>query len=149
MFSVKKLKLIASDAEDLTVLAAAMQDAIVNIGGIYFDSSARALTLRMTRFVYEAKEAHNKARRVEAGLRVDGVLSLQSQGINRENTDSFMVILDVGFEPSANPSEDPSGYLNILLAGGGQLRAHVEALDLILADTDNSRVTKVTPNHDI
>lgn len=146
---MKKLKLLAADIQDLTVMASAMQDAIVNIGGIYFDKDARALTLRMTRYAYEANDNKNKPRRVEAGLRIDGILSLQSQGIDRKNAASFMVILDINFEPSATPSDDPSGQLNILFAGGGMLRAHIEALDLILADTDNNRVTKMTPNHDI
>jgi len=144
-----KLKLIASDAQDLGVMAAAMQDAIVNIGGIHFNKTARSLTLRMSRFRHELSSNKAKAQRVEAGLRVDGVLSLQSRGINRDNAASFAVILDVSFEASTKPSEDPSGHLNILLAGGGVLRAHIEALDLILADTDNARMTKAAPNHDI
>ena len=75
------------------------------------------------------------------------MLGLQSRGINRDNDDSFAVILDMSFEPSDVPDEDPSGYLSLLLAGGGELRAHVEALDLILVDTDKTRMTKAKPNH--
>ena len=146
---MRKLRLIASDTQDLSVMAAAVQDAIVNIGGIHFDAAARALTLRMTRFRHEEASGKNKGQRVEAGLRIDGVLALQSRGIDRENPDSFAVILDMSFEPSDNPAEDPSGYLSLLLAGGGELRANVEALDLILADTDNARMTKAMPSHDI
>jgi len=139
---MRKLNLIATDIEDLAIISAAIQDAIVNIGGIHFDKSTRALTLRMSRFSHEAKD---KIQRVEAGLRIDGVLGLQSQGINRENPESFAVILDLAFEAL----NELSGYLNIQLAGGGILRAEVEALDIILADTDNMRATKIKPSHDL
>jgi len=145
---MRKLKLLASDTQDLAIIGAAVQDAIITIGGIHFDKTARALSLRMSRFRHEADDRKNKAQRVEAGLRIDGVLGLQSRGVSRDSDESFAVILDVTFEPSDKPNEDPSGYLSVLLAGGGVLRAHVEALDVILADTDNARMTKARPSHD-
>jgi hypothetical protein len=151
---MSKLKLLASDTDDLAIIAAAMQDAIVNIGGIHFEKTARALSLRMSRFTHERAiikdaEAKNttikdKASRVEAGLRIDGVLSLQSRGLDQENPKAFAVVLDMTF----TPIDVLSGHIDIIFAGGGQLRARVEALDVILADTDNSRATKAIPSHD-
>ena len=137
---MRKLKLIASDKDDLAVISAAVQDAIINVGGIHFDKTARALTLRMSRYTHEAKD---KTQRVEAGLRIDGVLALQSRSISRDSKDAFTVILDIEFVPS----DALAGQLNIILAGGGVLRAEVEAVDVILADTENARITKTKPNH--
>ncbi len=137
-----KLKLIAADADDLAVISAAVQDAIVNIGGIHFDKTARALTLRMSRYAHETQD---KSMRVEAGLRIDGVLTVQSRGINRDNPDAFAIILNIEFERT----DAISGHLNLLFAGGGVLRVTIEAIDVILADTDNTRVTQARPSHDI
>ncbi|MEP1231425.1 MAG: DUF2948 family protein [Litorimonas sp.] len=139
-----KLKLIASDHDDLAIIAAALQDAIVKVSGLHYDKTARALTLRMSRFRHEANNPKNKANRVEAGLRIDGVLSLQSRGIDRANPEAFAVILDVKF----TSDDELSGTIDIVFAGGGEIRAHVEALDVILADTDNMRETKIIPSHD-
>lgn len=136
-----KLKLLANDAEDLEIISAAVQDAIVNMGGIYFDKPARALTLRMSRYAHESKTGQ---RRVEAGMRIDGVLSVQSREIDRSDKSAFAVILKAEF----TPSDAPAGELTVQFAGGGQIRVQVEALDVILADTDNTRKTKSVPKHD-
>ncbi|WP_296482272.1 DUF2948 family protein, partial [Phenylobacterium sp.] len=41
----KALKLLAEDAEDLEVVSAALQDAVLKIGDIAWEAKARRLTL--------------------------------------------------------------------------------------------------------
>lgn len=134
------LKLLANDADDLKIIASALQDAILRVGDIRYDPVARSVSLRMTRFRHEAK----KAERVECGVRIDGVLALQSQGIERGQQDAFMVVLDLAFEST----DVPAGYLDITLAGGGVLRLTVEGLDLLLSDVGDGRATRAKPDHD-
>ncbi|MGJ8559564.1 MAG: DUF2948 family protein [Litorimonas sp.] len=133
------LKLLANDADDLKVIASALQDAILRVGDIRYDPVARSVSLRMTRFRHEAKTAE----RVECGVRIDGVLALQSRGIERGKQDAFMVVLDLTFEST----DAPAGYLDITLAGGGILRLTVEGLDLLLSDVGQGRVTRSKPDH--
>lgn len=134
------LKLLANDADDLKIIASALQDSILRVGDIRYDPVARSVSLRMTRFRHEAK----KAERVECGVRIDGVMALQSQGIERGQPDAFMVVLDIRFEPT----DVPAGYLDIILAGGGGLRLSVEGLDLMLSDVSEGRATRSKPDHD-
>ena len=134
------LKLLANDADDLKIIAAALQDAILRVGDIRYDPVARAVSLRMTRFRHEA----NKAQRVECGVRIDGVMGLQSRGIEQGKHDAFMVVLDVTYEEA----DAPAGFVDITLAGGGALRLTVEGLDLILSDVGEGRATTAKPDHD-
>jgi fructose-1,6-bisphosphatase/inositol monophosphatase family enzyme len=133
------LKLLANDADDLKIIASALQDAILRVGDIRYDPVARSVSLRMTRFRHEAK----KAERVECGVRIDGVSALQSRGIERGKQDAFMVVLDLTVELT----DAPAGYLDITLAGGGVLRLTIEGLDLMLSDVGEGRMTRAKPDH--
>ncbi|MEL6686442.1 MAG: DUF2948 family protein [Pseudomonadota bacterium] len=135
------LKLIANDADDLKILASALQDAILRVGDIRFDPVARAVSLRVSRYRHES----GVKERIECGVRIDGVMSLQSLGVSRDNKDAFMVILDAVFEET----DAPAGQLDIMLAGGGALRVLVEGLDVLLADVGEPRATTSEPDHDL
>lgn len=134
------LKLLANDTDDLKIIASALQDAILRVDDIRYDPVARSVSLRMTRFRHETKTAQ----RVECGVRVDGVMALQSQGIERGKLDAFMVVLDLTFETT----DGPGGHIDITLAGGGVLRLSVEGLDLLLSDIGEGRATRSKPDHD-
>lgn len=134
------LKLIATDADDLKIVASALQDAILRTGDIRYDPQARAVSLRLSRFRHES----SKPERVEAGVRVDGVMALQSQGIDQHSQDAFLVLLDM----TLAQTDAPAGQLDLTFAGGGVLRLSVEALDVLLADVGEARTTKRQPDHD-
>jgi len=134
------LKLLANDTDDLKIIASALQDAILRVGDIRYDPVARSVSLRLTRFRHETK----KAQRVECGVRIDGVMSLQSRGIERGTPDAFMVVLDLAYEAT----DAPEGFLDVTLAGGGALRLRVEGLDLLLSDVGEGRETRIKPDHE-
>jgi hypothetical protein len=134
------LKLLANDTDDLKIIASALQDAILRVGDIRYDPVARSVSLRLTRFRHETK----KAQRVECGVRIDGVMSLQSRGIERGTPDAFMVVLDLAYEAT----DAPAGFLDVTLAGGGALRLSVEGLDLLLSDVGEGRETRIKPDHE-
>lgn len=135
------LKLIANDSEDLKVLASALQDAILRVGDIRFDPVGRAVSLRVSRYRHE----QTGPERIECGVRVDGVMSLQSLGVSRENKDAFVVILDMTFDET----DAPAGHLDVALAGGGVMRLSVEGLDVLLADVGEPRATSSKPDHEL
>lgn len=136
----QNLRLKAESQADLAVIAAALQDAIARVGDMRFDSKARSLTLRVTRFRHEAA----KPARVQTGLRIDNVLGLQSRGLERSDPDAMAVLLDITFSADDDP---PGGILSLTFAGGGEIRAQIEALDMILADVSESRPTRKVPLH--
>ena len=137
---MKNLRVIAKDADDAPLIASAIQDAILRVGGLHYDPMGRYFSLRLSRYMHEAK----KPARIESGLRIDDVLSVQSHGLDRANPDAFAVVLNVEFEAGAAPG----GTLILTLAGGGAIKLSVEAVEMILADTGKPRPTKFIPSHD-
>ena len=135
------LKLIANDTDDLKIISSALQDAILRVGDIRFDPVGRSISLRASRFRHESE----RKERIECGVRIDGVMSVQSLGVSRDNKDAFIVILDALFEET----DAPAGHLDITLAGGGALRMHVEGLEVLLADVGEPRATKAQPDHSL
>lgn len=137
-----KLRLRAESQEDLQVISAALQDAIIRVGEIDYSFKSRSLTIRMTRF----RREENGAERVLAGLRIDGVTRLRSKGLSREDPEGLAVILSVEYAESDQP---PGGNLSLVLAGGGELLAEVECLDVTMADVSSPRITDKMPLHPV
>jgi hypothetical protein len=134
------LKLLAADADDLKIIASALQDAILRVRDVRYDAVARAVSLRLTRYRHET----DASERVECGVRIDGVLALKSQGIERGAADAYMVVLDMAFDAQ----DEVGGVLDVVLAGGGTLRMNVESLDVLLADVGEARQTRAKPDHE-
>ncbi len=142
MAETAPLRLLAEDAEDLAVISAALQDSIGKIGDISFDARARRLTLALNRYRWEA--GGKGGERVRAGLQVGGVLGVKSRRLRRDAKGAVIELLSITFEPG----EAPGGAVVFTFAGGGDLRAEVECLDVVLADVSTAWPTPRTPKHD-
>lgn len=136
---MSRLRLKAETQGDLQIIAAAVQDAILRVGEINYDLRGRSLTLRMTRFQHET----DKAARAQSGIRFDSVLGVRTRGIDRSDPEAMAVLLDVIF----GQSDKPAGIITLIFAGGGELQADVECLDVILADVTDARETDKLPLH--
>ncbi len=135
-----KLKLLAETSEGLTVLSAALQDAIVRVGDIHFDTSGNSMVLIASRYCHETEEPT----RIKAGLGLHNVLSAKMKGINRADPDAFLVLLSINYVPSDEP---PGGVINLIFAGGGEISLEAECLEVRIVDIQNERPTKSIPLH--
>ncbi|GGA95881.1 DUF2948 family protein [Allosediminivita pacifica] len=127
----KPLYLGALDPDDLQVISALVQDAVLQVSEIRWQAGQRRLALLVNRLRREASVAEPQApERVRALMVVDNVLRVASQGIDRSDPDLVLSILSVGFEPG----EDGTGAVVFTLAGDGAIKAEVEALDVVLRD---------------
>jgi hypothetical protein len=138
-----QLRLLAEDADDLAVISAAMQDAVAKVGDIIFEPKARRLTVAFNRYRWEAGGGGGE--RVRSALQLAGVLSLQTRKIRRTPADAVVEILAMTFEPG----EAPGGVLTLTCAGGGDLRATVECVDVLLADVSQPWPTPRKPAHEL
>lgn len=135
-----KLKLLAETGEGLTVLSAALQDAIVRVGDIHFDRTGHSMVLITNRYCHET----DVPTRIKSGLGLHNVLSVRAQGINRADPDAFLVLLSVNYTPSDKP---PGGEISLIFAGGGEISLDAECLEVRLVDIQNERPTKSIPLH--
>jgi hypothetical protein len=82
--------------------------------------------------------------RVRSALQVGSVLNVRSRALRRDAPGAVVELLSIGFEAA----EPPGGILVVTLAGDGELRAEVEALDAVLVDLSDPWPTRREPRHD-
>ena len=129
----RPLNLGAMDADDLRVLSALVQDAVLPVSEISWQPKKRRLGLLLNRLRREDLPGGRRDRQVErvrSVLVIDNVQSVASQGVDRADSDTVLSVLALEFAPT----DAPSGHVTLVLAGDGALRAEVEALDVTLRD---------------
>ena len=141
MAKTAPLRLLAQDEADLSIISAALQDAVARVGDIMFEARARRLTIAFNRFRWEAGERQ----RVRSALQLGGVLKVQTRKLRRERRDAVVELLALSFEPG----EPPGGALTFSFAGGGDLKAEVECIDAVLADLSQPWPTPRAPAHQL
>ncbi len=138
------LRLLAEDAEDLQVISAALQDAIVRVGDIAYEPQTRRLTLALNRFCWEGGEGRFGAQRIRSGLQLGSVIAVKARRIKRDPADAVVELLSVDFLPG----EAPSGQVVLSFSGGADIRAEVECLDAVLADLSQPWPAVRAPRHE-
>ena len=97
------LKLMAEDAADLDIIAAAAQDALVRVGDISFDKKARRFALLMNRFRWEEAAKDGPFERIRSALSFESVLGVKSRKVRLDSPDALASVLSVGFTPAEEP----------------------------------------------
>lgn len=137
------LKLVALDAEDLAVVSAHLQDAVVKAADMTFLARDRRFALVCNRFDWEAASSGQRRRR-RTGLRFDRVLSVRSAGVPRQDPEAVLNLLAITFEES----EAPSGTVTLVFSGGAAVRLEAECLECELRDLGPMWETASAPSHD-
>lgn len=136
------LKLYAETEDGLTVLSAALQDAIAKVGDIRFDAQARTFVVRTSRFMHEKKSA----KRVQSGVQFENILSVQGKDIDRSDPQAYLVLLSIDFTADKTP---PGGEICLKFAGGGEVRLQAEYIEVRLVDYLQERDTDKHPLHPV
>jgi hypothetical protein len=141
------LKLVAMDADDLQIISAQMQDAVLTVGNISYLPRQQKVSIVANRFDWEDAEMRNVPpyRRRLTGLQFARVRSLKSRKINQDSKDAVLMLLSIGFEPR----EAPEGDIVLSFAGGGDLRLEVECIEAKLEDLGPQWETAKKPAHDV
>ncbi len=136
------LRLIARDAEDLAVISAHMQDAIVRVGDMAFLPGARRFALVGRRFDWLAAEA-GRTERCQAGVHFEDVLAAALTGFDPADAHLALNLLSVEFLPG----EPPGGEALLTFSGGAAARLKIECLEVQLRDLGPRWQTKARPGH--
>lgn len=142
------LRLRAEDAEDITVLAACLQDATLKLADIAYRPGQRRFAMLLNRFRWEDEKGKRRIGakphfRNRAGLHFDGVLRVRHQGINQSDPQQALELLSILAEPGA----DAAASLTLVFAGGGLLRLDVECIEAELRDTGAPYPVRRAPRH--
>lgn len=141
MAEARPLRLLAQDADDLAIISAALQDAVLHVGDIVYEPGSRRLTIALNRYRWETKGGG----RVRCGLQLGGVLKVQTRKLRRGAAEAVLELLAMTF----TPGDAPGGTVTFSFAGGADLRATVECVEGVLADVSAPWSTRRTPAHDL
>jgi len=143
-----ELKLVAVDKDDIEVVSAHVQDALVRVGDIFWQPREHRFVMALNRFDWmtavEAKPyAKADYRRCRTALRFERVLGCKCRGLDPSNKDAQLNLLAVEFAER----DCPAGSVTLTFSGGGVIRLDVECLEAELADLGEVFTAELCPDH--
>lgn len=145
----KPLKLLARDEEDLTVMAAYLQDATFKADDMAYLPRQRRFAAVANRYRWELQEPRrlkpSRRERVRSGLHFDGVLKARFTGFRPGDASRVLELLTISCDPGA----DGAATLTLVFAGGAAVRLDVECIDAHLADLSAPWPARQRPDHDL
>ncbi len=144
------LKLQALDSEDLNILSALCQDAVVQVANLSYSAASGRVAVVCNRFDWPAVQpgqrghAHATYTRKRAGLRFERVNRVQYAGFDPRQGGTVLALLAIEFAPT----DAPAGQITLQFAAGASLRLDVEYIEAELKDLGAEWSTKYKPDHD-
>lgn len=136
------LKLLAEDAEDLRVIAACLQDAVLPIGEMTYQPREERFVMVVTRFLWEQAEEggadERTYRRVHCAVRFDGITGVKARNLDRKSRARIVELLTM--EPAER-------HIDLVFAGGGVIRLETNRIRCQLEDLDEPWATPWKPAH--
>jgi hypothetical protein len=126
-----QLKFAVLDEEDLEVVSAHLQDAVVKVSDVLWRPNESRVVVALNRFDWESAQSDRpEYRRRRSALRFERVLSCKCRSVNPAGKDAVLNLLTVEF----TETDSPSGIVNLIFSGGAAVRLEVECLEAELAD---------------
>jgi Protein of unknown function (DUF2948) len=138
------LKLVALDRDDIEIISAHLQDAIVKVADVHWRPDENRFVAALGRFDWEAAYAEKpEYRRRLAALRFDRVLGCKCRSVQPRDKDAVLNLLAVEFAET----DAPAGVVTLVFSGGAAVRLEVECLEVELADLGPCWTTGKCPEH--
>lgn len=147
------LKLIALDAEDLSVISTHLQDAVARVADMAYLPHEKRFAAVANRFDWakalgaddHAKSSKSLERR-RTGLRFDRVLAARVQSVDLKDKRATLALLAITFAPKGG-DDDPGGDVTLTFSGGAAIRLTVECLEVEMKDLGAAWSAKRSPEH--
>ena len=148
------LRLKGVDAEDIAIISAQVQDAIVPVADMAYLAADRIFAMVVNRFMWEAgpveaSGAEEAGRdgpicplylRTNCGIEFRQVTRVQSRGIDLRDRSQLLCLLAICAEDDG---------LELHFSGGGIVRLAVEAIECRVRDMDEPWPTQCRPAHPV
>jgi hypothetical protein len=135
------LKLRAEDADDLAVLSACLQDAVVAVRDLGYFSEQRSFVLVASRFRWELSDA--RLERILCAITFDEVDAVSYRGFRRGDDDRILSLLSIRFEPG-----EVKDAVQLDFSGGAAICLEVGRIACRSKDLGEPWPTPWRPRHD-
>jgi Protein of unknown function (DUF2948) len=146
------LKLRAEDADDLAVISAVVQDALISVADLTYDRDRRSFTLVANRFRWERNGSGDggnpeaEFERTHCALSFAEVERVSYRGFRRRDDERILSLLAIRLGNS--PADGRPGTVELAFADGAAVRLAVRAIRVHAADIGEPWPTAWQPDHD-
>ena len=141
------LKLRAEDSDDLAVLSACLQDALVPLSDMAYLAAEKKFMLVVNRFRWECEgdKPRRHRERVLSGLCFENVVAVRMRGLGEVRRTGFLNLLAVATAEGAAEGDGPVVVLTF--SGAAAVRLETSGLLCHLEDLGESWPTSWKPDH--
>jgi hypothetical protein len=149
------LKLIALGPEDLQIVSAHLQDAVLKVADIAYLPREKRFAALLNRFDWsqahlsgdETKSQPGKPAytRRRSALRFERVTAARLKNIDLDDKRRVLNLLAIQFEPLA--PADPAGFVSLVFAADAAIRLDVECIETEMRDLGAAWATESKPEH--
>lgn len=150
---MEDLKLVALDKDDIEIVSAHVQDALVKIADIWWQPREHRFVMALNRFDWMnavdakgAKSPNDVAadyRRCRTALRFERVNACKCRALDQSDKKAVLNLLAVEFAER----DSPAGIVTLTFSGGGAIRLEVECLEAELVDLGEVFTAALCPDH--
>lgn len=145
---MEMLKLVALDEEDLQVLSAHLQDAVLKVSDLQYLAAEKRFVLTLNRFAWEKVKPKlfrkPQYQRRRTALHFNRVTAVKGSGIDRQKPEEVLSLLAIRFIAG----EAPAGTLELTFSANAAIRLDVECIEAQLTDLGAAWETSFVPRHD-
>ncbi len=139
-------RLIAFDADDLAVIAANLQDALVQVADMVYFPQSKQFAMVTSRFDWIGAVKNGAWRgceRCRTGLHFGRVQKVSCRGFCHRDKAEVLNLLDIAFKAT----EPPAGIVEFVFSAGRALRLEVECLEAEIRDLGVRWNARAVPRH--
>ena len=152
----RQLRLLARDEDDVAVVSALLQDAIIPGADMEFNRKKNQFIIVANRFCWEiqpldgvtSSDGNPVHERRLCGISIRHVTAVQHNNWPDLRQDALFNLLALRYVDVAQPEDERVG-LQFEFSGGSSLLLLTDEIDIMLADLDVGHPTSLKPVHDV
>lgn len=146
---MEMLKLVALDEEDLQIVSAHLQDAVLKVSDLQYFPKEKRFILTSNRFVWEEAKPRFLRKPVyqrrRTALHFNRVNQVQAAKIDRTKSEDVLSLLAIRFIASV----PPAGTIELTFSANAAIRLDVECIEAQMTDLGAAWEANSLPRHEV